>query len=309
MTAPGRPAAAREPHAARPCPRWQPFLVACPQRERHVPTSYHDVFLQDILAAPDDDLPRLIYADWLDDHGDATRADFIRVQVQIARTAAGDPCLRELRQREQELLDRHGPVWRRPVPAWLRGGVVFRRGFIDEFNGTASAFFRDDPEDFWTAAPTAAVLRLSGITLDRLTRLNALPRLRRLRELELREPWAPGGWVIGPLNLTGALGHLTGAPALRTLRLTHCHMVDRALQVLLEQAWISPHLQEKPWLAQLEHLGLADNQLTDDCVPVLLGSGVVRRLRTLDLDGNRLSTDAWARLREHLGPRLLTGRK
>jgi uncharacterized protein (TIGR02996 family) len=34
-----------------------------------------------ILAAPNDDLPRLIYADWLDEHGESKRAEFIRRQI------------------------------------------------------------------------------------------------------------------------------------------------------------------------------------------------------------------------------------
>ncbi len=31
-------------------------------------------FLADILEHPDDDTPRLVFADWLDDHGEADRA-------------------------------------------------------------------------------------------------------------------------------------------------------------------------------------------------------------------------------------------
>jgi uncharacterized protein (TIGR02996 family) len=42
-------------------------------------------FLQDIVAHPEDDTPRLIYADWLEDHGDPDRAAFIRVQCALAR--------------------------------------------------------------------------------------------------------------------------------------------------------------------------------------------------------------------------------
>ena len=38
-----------------------------------------DAFLQAIRDAPDDDAPRLIYADWLDERGDP-RGEFIRVQ-------------------------------------------------------------------------------------------------------------------------------------------------------------------------------------------------------------------------------------
>ncbi len=40
-------------------------------------------FLEDIVAHPDDDAPRLVYADWLEDQDDPAgraRADLIRVQ-------------------------------------------------------------------------------------------------------------------------------------------------------------------------------------------------------------------------------------
>ena len=38
-----------------------------------------------ILAAPDDDLPRLVFADWLEENGEAERAEFIRVQCELAK--------------------------------------------------------------------------------------------------------------------------------------------------------------------------------------------------------------------------------
>jgi len=38
-----------------------------------------------VCAAPDDDLPRLVLADWLDEHGESERSEFIRVQVEIAK--------------------------------------------------------------------------------------------------------------------------------------------------------------------------------------------------------------------------------
>lgn len=47
-------------------------------------------FLADIIAKPDDDLPRLVFCDWLEglgDDGAAVRAEFIRVQVELAKTA------------------------------------------------------------------------------------------------------------------------------------------------------------------------------------------------------------------------------
>jgi uncharacterized protein (TIGR02996 family) len=46
--------------------------------------SHADGFLSDIRAHPEDDAPRLIYADWLDEQGQLERAEFIRVQCRLA---------------------------------------------------------------------------------------------------------------------------------------------------------------------------------------------------------------------------------
>jgi uncharacterized protein (TIGR02996 family) len=44
-----------------------------------------DAFLAAIRAAPENDLPRLVFADWLDEHGEPERARFIRVGVELAK--------------------------------------------------------------------------------------------------------------------------------------------------------------------------------------------------------------------------------
>ena len=43
-----------------------------------------------ILADPDDDTVRLAYADWLDENGQSERAEFIRVQIELARLGSVD---------------------------------------------------------------------------------------------------------------------------------------------------------------------------------------------------------------------------
>jgi uncharacterized protein (TIGR02996 family) len=40
--------------------------------------------LKAVLAAPDDDLPRLVYADWLEENGRGEHAEFVRAQVELA---------------------------------------------------------------------------------------------------------------------------------------------------------------------------------------------------------------------------------
>lgn len=45
-------------------------------------TTAGDALLADIIACPDDDTPRLIFADWLEDNGEPERAEFIRLSVR-----------------------------------------------------------------------------------------------------------------------------------------------------------------------------------------------------------------------------------
>ena len=59
-----------------------------------------DALLRAVLAAPDDDAPRLVYADWLDENAEAlpavearaewARAEFIRLQCKVARLIVPD---------------------------------------------------------------------------------------------------------------------------------------------------------------------------------------------------------------------------
>src|SRR5260370_29053710 len=91
------------------------------------PVSDSAPLLQAILDAPDDDGLRLIYADWLEEHGDAARAEFIRVQVERANSLAmaGQQC--DLQARGQALLAEHESAWVGRLAGWV-DGWQFRRG-------------------------------------------------------------------------------------------------------------------------------------------------------------------------------------
>lgn len=95
-----------------------------------------------LLAAirehPEEDTPRLMYADWLEEHGERERAEFIRVQCELAargkwfnqkchreegrhyivneggkiEAVACQDCWASLRDRERELWDENARLWR-----------------------------------------------------------------------------------------------------------------------------------------------------------------------------------------------------
>src|SRR5262245_55720746 len=89
-----------------------------------------DAFLQAVLDRPDDDAPRLVYADWLEEHGDPDRAEFIRVQIEQARLPQGDRRGPALRKREKGLLKANKKAWLRPFADLIYKGE-FRRGFLE----------------------------------------------------------------------------------------------------------------------------------------------------------------------------------
>jgi uncharacterized protein (TIGR02996 family) len=91
---------------------------------------HDDAFLQAIIEAPNDDGPRLVYADWLDDHAQPERAEFIRVQCELARMPADDPRRVELEAVERRLLTEYDREWAGP---WvnLAEKWEFRRGFVE----------------------------------------------------------------------------------------------------------------------------------------------------------------------------------
>src|SRR5262245_34947865 len=113
-------------------------------------------FLAAIRENPDDDLPRLVYADWLDEHGEPERAEFIRVQCELAKLQQGEHRWKELRSRERKLLRAREAEWRAALPNLPNVGIgPFDRGFpgaviagsFREFMSIADRLFEALPVD------------------------------------------------------------------------------------------------------------------------------------------------------------------
>jgi uncharacterized protein (TIGR02996 family) len=69
-------------------------------------------FLAAIASNPDDDLPRLVYADWLDEHDQPDRAEFIRLQCHSARVGPLDPTWAAAKLREYAWFKANESAWR-----------------------------------------------------------------------------------------------------------------------------------------------------------------------------------------------------
>src|SRR5262245_24000733 len=94
--------------------------------------SERQAFLDAIVATPDDDGPRLVFADWLEEQGEGDRAEFIRLQCRLPSLGEDDPERPPVEARLAELLALRTPEWLGPDPDCVPGTPVFTRGFVEE---------------------------------------------------------------------------------------------------------------------------------------------------------------------------------
>src|SRR5579872_1801348 len=140
----------------------------------------HAGFLKAICDNPEDDTPRLVYADWLDEHGDTARAEFIRVQCQLARSNVPTGKLHRLRRRERELLLEHEMAWTAPLHGLVQR-ARFVRGFPERITVMAEDFLGHGRKLFRLTPVRHVILTEIG---DHLPALADSPLLGRIEALE-----------------------------------------------------------------------------------------------------------------------------
>src|SRR5262249_17928038 len=205
--------------------------------------THDEAFLKDIIEHPDDDTPRLIYADWLDEHGQPARGEFIRVQCELARLPEGDERRAVLAAREKDLLAAHAAEWSAPLVDWGVETPKFRRGLVESVKMTVRDFL-DHAGELMAWAPVREV-ELRQVH-DQLQGLADSHHLTRLRSLELGDE---GIGVQGATILAGS-PHL--AP-LNELLLWGNGLQDEG----------TASLASSPYLANLTGLDLSVNDVGD----------------------------------------------
>jgi len=197
-------------------------------------------FWNPIREDPEADAPRLIFADWLDELGDGGRAEFIRVQIALAKLPAYDRRRHDLANTELRLLSRYAEDWAKPY-AGLATGPVFQRGFVHEAKVTARQFLAQAPALF-----EAGPLRHLHI-LDVGSHLRAVlhsPHLAKLTGLTIYAQH------LGPA-VARAIGDSPHLDGLRRLNLARNEMGDEGVE----------HLALSPGLTSLEEVDLSENDI------------------------------------------------
>jgi uncharacterized protein (TIGR02996 family) len=289
-------------------------------KEQKVPADVGEALLQAILAEPEDEAARLVYADWLDENGgpaEQARAEFIRVQCELARLPEGDPRGKELRAREKALWTANRDPWQQDIPEELRRkNVQFRRGFLEEVHLPPKVWARHG-EGLFGRHPIHRVRLERTLNRKDAAAVAVNPYLARVRVLalvrcEFREP-------LQTLRILFATPFLSGLRRLEVRKsyfgsrelgvLAEGPLLGRLRELILEGNTLSPKagqaLGETDKVANLTELSLANNLLGDAGARALAASPHLGALRHLDLRGVRLGEGAKAALRERFGERVL----
>jgi uncharacterized protein (TIGR02996 family) len=257
-------------------------------------TASADELLQAVVAAPADDAPRLVLADWLTERGDP-RGEFISMQIALERGLAEDE--ERLNERAQKLLEAHGARWS-PDPALAR--VHFKRGFAEAVE-VLDASALPQLEDFLSREPVRNLIFNSTQRLD-AARFAALPWIERLMSLSFKGPRPQAPAVLSRAQLPYLL-ESRGLRGLRRLSLSSQWLEDEGFGLLSERgaaafpdlewlaveddvitaAGVRAHVESR-WSARLSVLSLAGNRFGVDGVEALASSRRPGQLRQLILD-------------------------
>lgn len=309
---PPRPSKSKAATAPYP-PGWEPFLGT-------------------IRENLDDDTPRLVFADWLQENGDEDHAEFIRLQCAQARGGVADgTCV-------NELLRANRKRWLRGLPKSLIDNpsrCQFRRGLPALVTMKANRFVADGNrvqqltalEELTLEEPSPAAinspalvgvpgLKLMHVTSAIVEALAASRAVASLRGISLTPRW---GVRVSQRSLRALFAN----PKLKRLRRLETHTIehgDIVAQAIvgarhitgLEQLtlWDATFcengmaaLANCPRMASLRVLRLPGNMVTDDGLWHLVNSPYVRNLVELDLSYNELTRDSVLLLAEWEGLR------
>jgi uncharacterized protein (TIGR02996 family) len=284
-----------------------------------------------IAEAPDDDTPRLVYADWLDEHDQPDRAEFIRLQIGLTAATIPEAQQEAARTRADELFKRNEAAWCGELP--VRSGVTwtttpFTRGFADTVGFRHGKAWKEHSAAVFAAAPISRVRCGGTFTAKTARPVFASPLIGRLAELSgihLDEDGAKilannahFGGRLRELNLSGAgdgdgaavvLSRVSGLRNLETLSLGQ--VGPKGVAALAG----SPHLSRlknlhlgtsqvgdegaealaaSPHLSALEHVLLNYTGIGDRGAVALVQSKRLVSLRELYLGGRNPITDAGA---------------
>jgi uncharacterized protein (TIGR02996 family) len=247
--------------------------------------------LEQVKAQPEDDAPRLVLADWLQESCPpalAARGEFIHLQVTRSRLAPDDPQQAVLLGLERRLLKVHALDWLGAL-ADHASHWRFERGLI-HLEARAERLLRRSVED---TLPLPCTIWVESLRLDEMKPAHAadlarFPLLGQVTSLDLshnRLGWESfGRFMLSPLLIR-----------LVSLNLEGCHIQPRGAGALARS----------PYLRQLRILDLTDNRIGDLGAIDLACSHQLPALARISLGRNGIGVEGWEKLQARFPPEAL----
>jgi len=247
-----------------------------------------------VFAQPDDDLPRLQYADWLDEHGECSQAELIRIQCEQAGLNRDDPAVQprwaELQSRYDLLTQHETPVQRVRV-----------RGFrtADEF--PISVRDLGDPAELRRRVLCEQPELLQAVRLSirdghigSVKILNTIlehPLFRNIRELDFR------GRLV---EVVQDIGEEHPDWDQRPAAFSEYEYLPTVTVQVVEA------LVQSRDCRRFTHLDLRSNDLDNDAARAIVRSTNLTRMQCLKIyDGNQLRGRTWQELLDRFGEDVL----
>lgn len=230
-------------------------------------------FVDEIRRHPGDIVPRLIYADYLEEAGSA-RGELIRVQSELAQLPAGDPQRSALFDRERALLNQHGEMWLQPLRELGVAGVTqdcFSGGLLERARLPAERFLQV-ADQLCALEPALGEVALNDLP-DHVESLAAMILPDQIRALDL------SACRIDP-QVMGQLATAAWWAQLERVDLRFNQLRDDGLRRLASLAAVGA-----PYLRQLN---LSSNGIGPAGIRELVQSRLYPRLEELDLSVNNV---------------------
>jgi uncharacterized protein (TIGR02996 family) len=269
----------------------------------------HLPFLKAIAANPPDDLPRMVYADFLEETDEpvhVARAHFIRTQIALESLPPRTRDFREAKALERRLMEAFEFEWLFELPEYLQkqDRVTWRRGFPNSIR--IGLGFPDD----W------------GQVCPEWFERNPIQRVH----IERMRDWGPGvanwthrlrwDWVthlrigpgFSPLDQSGEQT-LFAQELMTAPQFTFLRSLDLSDNIDLTDEWLvrfASHFSDTSFARTLEELDLSQCYEIDDAGANLLATARgLEQLKVLRLTGIPLSAASITMLRRRFGDGLV----
>lgn len=258
--------------------------------------------LDAIVAHPDDDTPRLVYADWLDEHDRGPRAEFIRVQCAHAAIRYGSPeyAADTSESRAFDLGETYEREWvaELRVPANRNTTFQFRRGMVGAVWCNVR-YFLNHHAALIRAAPIQSIL-FRKFSSGNLNELAKSPGLRTVRGVEFLLTETTPELVMRYLRAVPPTG-------LTSLELVTLGVSPNDPVWLRRNTQLARAIASAPMLNALTRLDLRFAGIGEEGARALIASPHIQNLNFLQVEHNGIGEVVERELRDRFGDAVVLG--